>query len=73
MAISPQDFDDLLRRASERPDMVSAGTACKMFDISGSTLDQLVREGRVTRYVVPGHPKTVRYRVTDLINIFKPL
>jgi hypothetical protein len=73
IALSPQDMDDLLRRASERPDMVSASTAKEMFDVSGPFLDTLVKEGRLKKYVIPGHAKSVRYKVSELTEAFKPI
>jgi hypothetical protein len=73
IALSPQDMDDLLRKAAERPDMVSASTAKEMFDVSAPFLDVLVKEGRIRKYVVPGHTKSVRYKVSELTEAFKPI
>lgn len=73
IALSLADMNDLLRRAAERPEMVSARTAAQMFDMTFMTIDSMVKEKRLTRYVVPGHSKLVRYKVTELANLFKPL
>lgn len=40
--------------------------------VTGSTIDRWVREGRLTRYTLAGHKKGSRYRRSELDGLMVP-
>lgn len=71
MVMPERDYQQL-RDALDRPEMVGVETACKMFDISVSLIETLVNEKKLTRYRIPGHPRSTRFKLNELQNLFNP-
>lgn len=60
-----QQIRDLLRRKSDRPDVIHVDTAdaARILAVSEKTLGTWVRDGKIPRFVEGG---VFRYRVADL-------
>lgn len=71
VAISSNDFQEL-KSAAAKPEMVGMRRACEMFDVSEITINKLCDRGMLTKYRIPGMPRSAHFRVSELQGIFKP-
>lgn len=71
--LSQDALDRLISDAAIPDRLLSESSVLNQFDICRSYLMQLVNEGLVTRYAIPGRAKTMRYSEKQIKSIFKPL
>ena len=71
--LSQDSIDKLVAEAAQPDRLVKESTACKLFDMSKDTLNELVRTGKVTREVIPGRAKSYRYSLKQIRSNWKPL
>lgn len=71
IAMSVAEYNRL-EAGSHRHDMVSCTRAAEMFDVSPDYIKSLADSGKLKRYAIPDS-RIVRYKVSDLQNLFKPI
>lgn len=71
--INTEALRELIREELFPREMVSPKTAEKLFDCSRDFLEAMVKEGRIQKYWVPGNPRMIRYKVSEIEKLFKPV
>ena len=70
--LTPELLDKMIREAARPEEYLNPTTASKRFDCSPDFLATLVKEKTITKYEVPGHSKSTRYKLSELEKAFKP-
>ena len=63
-------LDAIIERKLAQVEYLSSYQVQERYSLSSDLLDKLVRERKVKRYVVPDHPRVVRYRKDEIEKLF---